>query len=276
MQSAAGERAGILAELGRRDEALAASGVQIEAATVSGDASARMRALVTRGALLMDGGDMAGAAQATGEAEYIARDLGDLEWLAAALTLHVRLRQWENRLDLARPAMEELIDVSERLGRAEQAAGIRALLASVPAAPLQDDLAQLRDRINEAQAMMARGDFERRVGRPWRDRGHRRPARQRPRPPPPSANRPSASTTWAAARGAAAMLRQIELQRPLGDDIALAKALANTGRAAGAARQAAQGLALIEEAEGLARRAGQPEFAGQIAQLAEQIRRRGS
>ena len=46
-----------------------------------------------------------------------------------------------------------------QIGRAEQAAGIRALLASVPAAPLQDDLARLRDRINEAQAMMARGDF---------------------------------------------------------------------------------------------------------------------
>jgi hypothetical protein len=72
------------------------------------------------------------------------------------------------------------------------------------------------------------------------------------------------------------MLRQIELQRPLGDDIALAKALANTGELQGRLGQPAQGLALIEEAEALARRAGQAEFAGQIAQLAEQIRRRGS
>ncbi|MDX6376214.1 MAG: hypothetical protein QOE98_517, partial [Gaiellaceae bacterium] len=101
-QAAAGERAGVLAQVGRIPEALAATGVQVEAATASGEAPVRMRALLTRAGLLFQTSDIGGAARASAEGEFIARDLGDLEWLATALTLHVQLRGWENRLDLAR------------------------------------------------------------------------------------------------------------------------------------------------------------------------------
>ena len=46
VQAAAGERAGVLTQLGRTEAALAATAVQLEAATASGEAPARMRALL--------------------------------------------------------------------------------------------------------------------------------------------------------------------------------------------------------------------------------------
>ena len=79
-------------QLGRTQEALAATAIQVEAATASGEAPARMRALLTRAPLLAQATDIAGAAKCVAEGEYLARDLGDLEWLATALTLHVQLR----------------------------------------------------------------------------------------------------------------------------------------------------------------------------------------
>ena len=84
----------MLAETGRVEEALEATAIQVDAATESGEAPARMRALLTRAGLLFQTNDIAGAARATAEGEFIARDLGDLEWLATALTLHVQLRSW--------------------------------------------------------------------------------------------------------------------------------------------------------------------------------------
>ena len=67
---------------------------------------------------------------------------------------------------------------------------------------------------------------------------------------------------------------QIALQRKIGDPVALATALANTGELNGRLGHADAGLAMIAEAEQLARGAGQGQFATQIAALAEQIRRR--
>ena len=55
---------------------------------------------------------------------------------------------------------------------------------------------------------------------------------------------------------------------------ALATALANAGELHGRLGEAEAGLAMIGEAEQLARGAGQAQFADQIAALAEQIRRR--
>ena len=132
VQTAAGERAGVLAETGRIPEALEATAIQVDAATESGEAPARMRALLTRAPLLFQTNDIAGAARATAEGEFIARDLGDLEWLATALTLHVQLRSWENRLDLARDQLTELIAVRERLGQHDVVAQLRAFQAQMP------------------------------------------------------------------------------------------------------------------------------------------------
>ena len=68
--------------------------------------------------------------------------------------------------------------------------------------------------------------------------------------------------------------QQIALQRKIGDPVALATALANTGELTGRIGKAEAGLAMIAEAEQLARGAGQSQFATRIAALAEQIRRR--
>ena len=70
------------------------------------------------------------------------------------------------------------------------------------------------------------------------------------------------------------LTEQIALQRKIGDPVALATALANTGELNGRLGNAEAGLAMIAEAEQLARGAGQAQFATQIAALAEQIRRR--
>jgi tetratricopeptide (TPR) repeat protein len=275
VQSAAGERAGVLAQSGRVDEALAATAVQVEAATASGEAPARMRALLTRAGLLAQTGDMAGAARATGEGEFIARDLGDLEWLATALTLHVQLRGWENRLDLARDQLAELISVRERLGQHDVVAQLRAYLAEVPEAVKTDDLARLRDMEQEALKLQGHGDHEgcirvctemaeiaRRSGN---DRGLA------------SALGNTAVSLYYLGRNDQALPllnEQIGLQRKIGDPVALATALANTGELNGRLGNTDAALAMIAEAEKLARGAGQAQFATQIAALAEQIRRR--
>jgi tetratricopeptide (TPR) repeat protein len=275
VQSAAGERAGVLAQQGRTQEALAATAVQVEAATASGEAPARMRALLTRAPLLVQTGDIAGAAKCVAEGEYLARDLGDLEWLATALTLHVQLRQWENRLDLARDALTELIDVRERLDQHDVAAQLRAFLAQIPAAVNQEDLARLRDLEQQALQLQGRGDHDgcirvctemaeiaRRSGN---DRGLA------------SALGNAAVSLYYLGRldEAAPLLdEQIELQRRIGDPVALATALANAGELQGRLGRGEAGLAMIAEAEQLARGAGQAQFATQIAALAEQIRRR--
>ena len=275
VQSAAGERAGVLAQVGRIPEALEATAVQVEAATASGEAPARMRALLTRASLLFQTNDIAGAARATAEGEFIARDLGDLEWLATALTLHVQLRGWENRLDLARDQLTELISVRERLGQHDVVAQLRAYLAQIPEAVKTDDLARLRDMEQEAVRAQGRGDHEgcikictemaeiaRRSGN---DRGLA------------SALGNTAVSLYYLGRNEQALpllTEQIALQRKIGDPVALATALANTGELNGRLGNAAAGLAMIAEAEQLARGAGQAQFATQIAALAEQIRRR--
>ena len=70
------------------------------------------------------------------------------------------------------------------------------------------------------------------------------------------------------------LVELIVLQRKIGDPVALATALANAGELNGRLGRAEAGLAMIAEAERLARDAGQAQFAAQIAALAEQIRRR--
>jgi tetratricopeptide (TPR) repeat protein len=275
VQTAAGERAGVLAETGRIPEALEATAIQVDAATESGEAPARMRALLTRASLLFQTNDIAGAARATAEGEFIARDLGDLEWLATALTLHVQLRGWENRLDLARDQLTELIAVRERLGQHDVVAQLRAYQAQMPGAVKTDDLARLRDMEQEAVKAQGRGDHEgcirictemadiaRRSGN---DRGLA------------SALGNTAVSLYYLGRNDQALpllTEQITLQRKIGDPVALATALANTGELNGRLGNAAAGLEMIAEAEQLARGAGQAQFATQIAALAEQIRRR--
>src|SRR5262249_6620238 len=157
VQAAAGERAGVLAQLGRTEEALAATGVQVDAATASGEAPARMRALLTRAPLLAPTGAIGGAAKCVAEGEFLARDRGDLEWLATALTLHVSLRQWENRLDLARDQLAELIEVRERLEQHDVAAQLRAFQAQIPAAVNHEDLARPPDLQQQALQQPGRG-----------------------------------------------------------------------------------------------------------------------
>ncbi len=275
VQSAAGERAGVLAQVGRIPEALAATAVQVEAATVSGEAPARMRALLTRASLLLQTSDIAGAARATAEGEFIARDLGDLEWLATALTLHVQLRGWENRLDLARDQLTELISVRERLGQRDVAAQLRASLAEIPEAVKTDDLARLRDMEQEAVRAQGRGDHEgcieicSEMADIARHSGNDRGLA--------SALGNTAVSLYYLGRNEQALpllTEQIALQRTIGDPVALATALANTGELNGRLGDADAGLAMIAEAEELARGAGQAQFATQIAALAEQIRRR--
>jgi tetratricopeptide (TPR) repeat protein len=275
VQAAAGERAGVLAQLGRTQEALAATGAQVEAATASGEAPARMRALLTRAPLLAQTGDIAGSAKCVAEGEFLARDLGDLEWLATALTLHVQLRQWENRLDLARDQLAELIAVRERLGQHDVAAQLRAFQAQIPAAVNQEDLARLRDLEQQALQLQGRGDHAGAIRvctemaeiarRSGNDRGLA------------SALGNTAVSLYYLGRmdEAAPLLdEQIVLQRKIGDPVALATALANAGELHGRLGEAEAGLAMIGEAEQLARGAGQAQFADQIAALAEQIRRR--
>ena len=275
VQSAAGERAGVLAQVGRIGEALEATAVQVDAATASGEAPARMRALLTRASLLFQTNDIAGAARATAEGEFIARDLGDLEWLATALTLHVQLRGWENRLDLARDQLTELISVRERLGQDDVVAQLRAYLAQIPDAVKTDDLARLRDMEQEAVRAQGRGDHEACIAictemagiarRSGNDRGLA------------SALGNTAVSLYYLGRNEQALPllnEQIALQRKIGDPVALATALANTGELSGRLGNADAGLAMIAEAEQLARGAGQAQFATQIAALAEQIRRR--
>ncbi len=171
--------------------------MQVEAATASGEAPARMRALLTRASLLFQTNDIAGAARATAEGEFIARDLGDLEWLATALTLHVQLRGWENRLDLARDQLTELIAVRERLGQDDVVAQLRAYLAQIPDAVKTDDLARLRDMEQEAVRAQGRGDHEA-LHRDLHRDGRASPAARATTAVSParSATPPSRSTTW--------------------------------------------------------------------------------
>jgi tetratricopeptide (TPR) repeat protein len=234
-----------------------------------------MRALLTRAPLLVQTGDIAGAAKCVAEGEYLARDLGDLDWLATALTLHVQLRQWENRLDLARDALTELIDVRHRLGQDDVAGQLRAFLAQIPAAVNQEDLARLRDLEQRALQLQGRGDHDGAIRtctemaeiarRSGNDRGLA------------SALGNTAVSLYYLGRldEAAPLLdQQIELQRKIGDPVALATALANAGELQGRLGHGDVGLAMITEAVELARGAGQAQFADQIAGLAEQIRRR--
>ncbi len=275
LQAAAGERAGVLVELGRLQDALAASEIQVEAANRSGNPGARMRALVTRATLLHQSGDIAGAARATGEGEHLARDLGDLEWLATALTVHVQLRQWENRLDLAREQITELADVRDRLGQADVAAQVRAMLQAVPAGRGDEDLARLRDLEQRSLQQQGRGDYQacietcQEMAQIARRSGNDRGLAS-------ALGNEAVALHYLGRMDDALPLfqEQIGLQRKIGDPVALATALANTGELLGRLGRSDEALAMIGEAETLARGAGQAEFAGQIAQLAEQIRRR--
>src|SRR5262249_61839593 len=102
-------------------------------------------------------GAVAGAARGVAEGGFLARAVGDLEWLATALPLHVPLRQWENRLDLARDQLTELIEVRERLEQHDVAAELRAFQAQIPAAVNQEDLARPPDLQQQALQQPGRG-----------------------------------------------------------------------------------------------------------------------
>ncbi len=191
-----------------------------------------MRALLTRApACSSQTSDIAGAARATAEGEFIARDLGDLEWLATALTLHVQLRGWENRLDLARDAA----DRADRRPRAPRPARRRGPAAHVPGA---DARRPSRPTTWPACATWSRRRCRRRAAATTRAASASAP--RWPRSPAARGNdRGLASALGNTAvslyylgrndQALPLLTEQIALQRKIGDPVALATALANTG-----------------------------------------------
>ena len=277
VQAAAGELAGVLFELGDLGGALRANEAQMGAAQASGDTRARMYAAITRANLLAHAGQANVVGPWVAEGEALARNLGDLNWLASALEAKAANLGAGGRAVEAATTLRELADLRDQLGQHDHARHWRDQAAAIVAASAPPS-PQERQRAAEHKALRHMAAGNHRGALELLDEQAQLLA-EHPDARGLAACLGNQAVCWhflgEHARVPPLLDQQLQLARQIGDPQGLAVALANRGEAMARQGDHRGAALLLAEAHGLAVALGQPAFIAAVAQLLETVRRPG-